>query len=229
MTNICYLANNMFYSVHKGLNSGIFKNWEECKKNVIGVKGSVFKKFKNLLDAEYFLKNGEIRETISSEIVKVYTDGSSSEIVKVYTDGACFKNGLLESRAGIGIYFEENDKRNVSERIYGKQTNNTAELKAIIKACNILMHQIKNGKNIEIFSDSEYSINCATIYGEKQNKINWCKNIPNKELVKEIYIICSSNKNIKIKHVKAHTNKKDENSIGNKMADKLAVLSLVNK
>ena len=51
----------MFYAVHKGLKTGVFENWEECKNNVIGVKGSVFKKFKNLSDAEYFLNTERIK------------------------------------------------------------------------------------------------------------------------------------------------------------------------
>ena len=76
------------------------------------------------------------------------------------------------------------------------------------------------------YSDSDYSIKCATTYGEKQEKINWKNNIPNKELVKEIYTIFSKYKNIKIKYIKAHTKNEDENSLGNKIADKLAVLSL---
>ena len=208
----------MFYAVHKGLKTGVFENWEECKKNVIGVKGSVFKKFKNLSNAEHFFKHGMNQELTEEDL--------NSEIIKVYTDGACSKNGSVGCKAGIGVYFGEKDKRNVSERISGKQTNNTAELKAIIKACFILKEEIKNEKQIEIYSDSDYSIKCATTYGEKQEKINWENDIPNKELVKEIYTIFSNYKNIKIKYVKAHTKNEDENSLGNKNADKLAVLSL---
>ena len=50
----------------------------------------------------------------------------------VYTDGACTNNGKETAKAGIGIYFQDNDSRNVSRRITGKQTNNRAELLAII-------------------------------------------------------------------------------------------------
>ena len=37
-----------------------------------------------------------------------------------------------------GIYFGKNDPRNTSKRISGKQTNNTAELKAVIEVFHIL-------------------------------------------------------------------------------------------
>ena len=48
----------MFYSVNKGKYPGIYSNWNECKQNVIGFKGAVYKKFENLADAQEFLLNG---------------------------------------------------------------------------------------------------------------------------------------------------------------------------
>lgn len=136
----------------------------------------------------------------------------------VYTDGACSNNGSANAIAGLGIYFNKNDSRNKSKKIKGKQTNNTAELTAVIEAINI----IKNSDNYTIFTDSEYVIKCSTTYGEKQNKINWSKNIPNKSLVKNLYELYNQYDNIKIEYVKAHTGKNDIHSIGNDMADKLA-------
>ena len=68
----------------------------------------------------------------------------------VYTDGSCSNNGKSNAKAGIGVYFGDNDSRNVSERINGKQTNNRAELLAILKAGQII------GKdNVTIVSDSD--------------------------------------------------------------------------
>ena len=48
----------------------------------------------------------------------------SSHKKYVYTDGACIHNGKKYAKAGIGIFFGPGDRRNVSERITGKQTNN---------------------------------------------------------------------------------------------------------
>lgn len=55
---------------------------------------------------------------------------------------------------------------------------------------------------------------------------NWIKNIPNKELVKNIYNTYKNVKNVKFKHIKAHTNNIDIHSIGNNEADKLAQQAL---
>lgn len=47
----------------------------------------------------------------------------------VYTDGACEGNGQSGSEAGVGVYFGNNDPRNVSEPLAGdRQTNQRAEL-----------------------------------------------------------------------------------------------------
>ena len=71
--------------------------------------------------------------------------------VNIYTDGACSNNGQRGAKAGLGVYFGENDPRNCSERIEGKQTNNTAELKAIIKAAEILYREILAGFTVNIY------------------------------------------------------------------------------
>jgi ribonuclease HI len=60
----------------------------------------------------------------------------------VYTDGACSRNGKDGAVAGIGIFFGINDPRNVSKKIKGKQTNNIAELTAIIEVYSIIENDI---------------------------------------------------------------------------------------
>jgi len=88
----------------------------------------------------------------------------------VYTDGACSNNGKSNAVAGIGIFFGPNDARNVSRPVIGKQTNNVAELTAIIEVYPILKQDILSGKEIIILSDSQYAIRCCTTYGEKCSK-----------------------------------------------------------
>ena len=146
----------------------------------------------------------------------------------VYTDGACSNNGQRGAKAGLGVYFGENDPRNCSERIEGKQTNNTAELKAIIKAAEILYREILAGFTVNIYSDSSYAIRCCTTYGEKMENRNWIKKkpIPNQELVKQAYYTFKDKKNVHFNYIAAHTGKEDEHSLGNEGADKLANLAI---
>ena len=45
-----------FYAVKKGKKTGIFSTWDECKEQVTGFKGAVYKSFKTLSEAEAFLE-----------------------------------------------------------------------------------------------------------------------------------------------------------------------------
>ena len=158
-----------------------------------------------------------------------YSKENSEENIIVFTDGACSNNGKPDAKAGIGIYFGENDNRNTSKRISGKQTNNTAELSAVIEVFTILKDEIKNNNNIKIYTDSTYVIKCCGSYGEKCEKKEW-KNkkgyISNHELVKSIYELFKQNKCVTIEHIKAHTGNQDYLSKGNEEADTLANKSI---
>jgi len=103
----------------------------------------------------------------------------------IYTDGACSNNGYKGAVAGIGIYFGYQDPRNVSQLIEGKQTNNTAELSAMLHLYTIIEEDIKTGKSIGIVTDSIYAIRCCTTYGKKCADAGWKKDIPNKDMVRK--------------------------------------------
>ena len=62
----------------------------------------------------------------------------------VYTDGACIHNGKPKAKAGMGVFFGYNDPRNISKKVEGKQTNNTAELGAVFEALCAITEEIKN-------------------------------------------------------------------------------------
>lgn len=202
-----------YYAVKKGYKPGIYNTWEECKKNVNGFKRAEFKKFKNIDNAKNFINITEENKIEDYDII-------------IYTDGGCINNGKKNAKASIGVYFGKNDNRNISSRINGKQTNNTAEIKAIIKAIKIVKLELKKNKKVLIYSDSRYAIRCCKDYGEKMNKIDWKKDIPNKNLVKKVYLLCKKFKNLNFKYIKAHTNNDDIHSKGNDMADKLASKAL---
>ena len=146
----------------------------------------------------------------------------------VYTDGACIHNGKKYAKAGIGIFFGLGDKRNVSERITGKQTNNAAELEAILRVFEILEKEIKKGEEYVIMTDSEYAIKCMGSYGYKLALKHWKsdKPIPNLEKVKAGFTLFQNYPNVTLQHVRAHTGKKDTHSLGNEWADKLATSSI---
>ena len=47
-----------YYAVHKGKKPGIYKTWEEAKKNVLGFSGAKFMKFDLEEEAALFMAAG---------------------------------------------------------------------------------------------------------------------------------------------------------------------------
>ena len=220
-----------FYAVANGRSIGIFLNWNDCNNSVKGYKNALYKKFDTKEEADNFIKvNEKIYDTNNNtpkhNIMVSYDNVVFNPDYYVYTDGACSNNGRDNALAGIGIFFGINDNRNISKKIEGKQTNNTAELSAIIETYHIIENDILNGKKIAIVSDSEYAIKCVSSYGEKCCKKGWIVDIPNKELVKTAYEMYKDKLNVRFIHIKAHTNNTDIHSFGNDNADKLANIAI---
>lgn len=219
-----------FYAVANGRSIGIFFNWNDCNNSVKGYKNALYKKFDKKEEADNFIKLNEKKyDTNNTSIHNLMV--SDDDVVLnpeyyVYTDGACSNNGKENALAGIGIFFGINDNRNISKKIEGKQTNNTAELTAIIETYYIIENDILIGKKIAIVSDSEYAIKCVTSYGEKCHNKGWNVDIPNKDLVKTAYELYKDRPNIKFIHIKSHTYNTDSHSIGNDNADKLANIAI---
>jgi ribonuclease HI len=204
-----------FYAVANGKNIGVFLNWNDCSNSVKGYKGALYKKFNTKKEADNFIEMNK----------KDITDFDKVDYC-VYTDGACSNNGKKNAIAGIGIFFGVDDVRNTSKKIEGKQSNNTAELSAIVETYHIIKDDIINGKKIAIVSDSQYAIWCVSSYGEKCCKKNWNVDIPNKELVKTAYELYKNIPNIRFIHIKAHTDNTDIHSLGNHNADRLANMAV---
>lgn len=219
-----------FYAVANGKSIGIFSNWNDCNNSVKGYSNALYKKFNTEEEANNYIKANKIIDNMNNNTQKhnivISYDNIFDPDYYVYTDGACSNNGRDNALAGIGIFFGINDNRNVSKKIEGEQTNNVAELSAIIETYYIIENDILNGKKIAIVSDSEYAIKCVSSYGEKCYKKNWNVKIPNKTLVKTAYEMYKDKLNVKFIHIKAHTNNTDIHSIGNDNADKLANMAI---
>ena len=224
----------VFYAVAKGRNIGIFTTWNECKEAVSRFPFAKYQKFTKIEDAIAFMaENREPTQpytpiTIPERTEPVHVQLDIPPDYYVYTDGACTNNGKQNAKAGIGIFFGENDPRNVSKRVIGKQTNNVAELTAVLSVYPIIVDDVLSGKIIMIVTDSEYAIKCITSYGKKCAKDGWLNiDIPNQTLVRDVYETYMGIPNIRFMHINSHTGNKDIHSIGNEHADRLANESLI--
>lgn len=142
--------------------------------------------------------------------------------IKIFTDGSCkrHKNSFI---CGYGIHFPEKEFEDVSKHYSDNPTSNRAELYAIYKALKITKYS--NYDETYIYSDSEYSINSLTKWIKGWEKNRWKKSdgnaVNNLDIILKIYKYLKKRKVI-FTHVRAHTNKKDYNSIHNDIVDKLA-------
>ena len=53
------MAKKQYYVVIKGRTPGIYQTWEDCEKQVKGYKGSKFKGFKNIEEAQQYIADNE--------------------------------------------------------------------------------------------------------------------------------------------------------------------------
>lgn len=115
------------------------------------------------------------------------------------------------------------ESRNVSEGLAGpRQTNQRAELTAVYRALDIAPRH----REVCIFTDSAYSINCVTVWHANWRKNNWKTStgrpVENKDLIEDILHKIEERNSLGVKTsfqwIKGHAD-----DPGNVAADQLAV------
>lgn len=122
----------------------------------------------------------------------------------------------------MGVWFGDGDIKNLSEKLIGKQTNQRAELNAVLRALQI----IGDGADIEIRTDSMYSIKCATIWSQNWIRNGWKNSrgadVENQDLIKSILATIKKRiGKVDWKHVRGHSG-----NYGNDQADSLATKAI---
>jgi ribonuclease HI len=205
----------MYYVVIKGYKTGIFTNWEECKKSIHNFPNPIYKKFNNKNDAILYLNSDNI-------------------LIRVYTDGSFIKYNNNEY-AGYGIYFIDKifDKYKIGNKLNLKEkTNNRAELYAIIKAIKIVYNNcsffdIKKKYELQIYTDSEYCIKIFT-YLAKEYITKKYINKPNYDLLLIINNLLNNLNNIKLTFIKVKAHSTDKyNNIVDKLARKGSIKDII--
>lgn len=196
-----------YYAVYRGKSgaSKIYTSWDECKKDVYGFKGAIYKSFKTEREAiEFIFLNSQGR------VVENTKDKESENGVVIYVDGSFsvdkgnFSYGLVVVSNGNIIYKDKGkgyDKdaialRNVSGEILGAK-------KAVEFAIS------NNYKEIIIAYDYQGIESWALGTWKRNNKITSEYNEYMQGKMKDI--------NIKFKKIRGHSG-----DLYNDLADKLA-------
>ena len=109
-----------FYAVKKGKKQGIYMTWDECKEQVNGYSGAVYKSFTNEEEAKAFIKKEERR--ISDDLgLLAYVDGSYNVKTKEYFYVCFLIEGqqVIKKLIGKGNQIDYASMRNVSGEILG--------------------------------------------------------------------------------------------------------------
>ncbi|EIN14585.1 ribonuclease H-like protein, partial [Punctularia strigosozonata HHB-11173 SS5] len=87
--------------------------------------------------------------------------------ITVHIDGSCVKTPYAS--AGAGVFWARGAAKNVSARVPGKQTNNRAELYAVL-LCLLDSDPLRN---LRIVTDSEYAIRLCCYGAPKAAERGW--------------------------------------------------------
>jgi ribonuclease HI len=148
--------------------------------------------------------------------------------MRVFTDGSCTSNGRKGAKAGFAAWFPDNPSWSSALRVPDDedQTNNRAELSAIQLGIKTLEDHGEIDRDLVIYSDSEYSINCLTSWLPGWMSRGWKtaagKDVLHQDLIKDITSRLSKFKSHRFVHVKAHTGGLDDLSKQNAVVDKMA-------
>ena len=146
-----------YYVVWEGLEKGIFKSWDKCKKSIQGVKNAKYKSFDSLEVAEKAFKGsyedykGKKKNNnllSEQELLKVGMPNMNS----IAVDAACSGNPGTMHYRGVDLSTGEII---FSQGPFMQATNNIGEFLAIVHAL-ALMEQ--TGEQRTIYSDSKIAI-----------------------------------------------------------------------
>ena len=149
-------SKSKYYVVWQGRQTGIYDDWEDCKKQIIGFKGAKYKGFPNLQSAENAFSKGweEFwgKETIPAVDLSSATERPVGQAVAV--DAACSGNPGKMEYQGVYLDFDAQPitrKTLFKSPVFEQGTNNIGEFLAIVHAVSL---QKKNGWNYPVYSDS---------------------------------------------------------------------------
>ena len=151
---------------------------------------------------------------------------STIRTLEIYTDGSYIGNKKM---GGMGLYFPNGEYPNLSigypKILLVPPNSQRCEMMAISYAL-IIHSQLFSSNLCTIYTDSEYTINSLTRYCDIWIKNGWRKtngeSVKNIDLLKPMHYMYSTNANVNLQFVRAHTGLLDRHSLNNNIADAFA-------
>lgn len=196
-----------YYAVKRGLKPGVYNSWDECKKQVHGQPGAVYKKFSTLSEAKAFIDEVEYRYELMEKAedplsAVAYVDGSYD------SDNGTYSYGV--------VLIDWDGKRELSGRDTDPELASMRNVAGELKGAMVAMDWSLKNKKRTLYLHYDYT-------GiENWAKGNWKTNKKGTKEYKEYYDSIKKRLDVKFIKVKAHS--------GNQLndeADRLAKEAIV--
>ena len=218
------MAKKKFYAVKQGRKTGMFLTWDDCKKQVMGYPGAIYKSFGTREEAEAYLgvmgaqtgqKNGTVDaiERTAGITRSVSSGNNKSEntenAVEIYVDGS-YHAATKEFSYGMVVLVdgkEEKFSQKMTDPELAQMRNVAGEIKGSEAAMQYAL---------------DHKIPSIIIYHDYQGIASWCNgdwkaNKPGTIAYRDFYREASRKIKIQFRKVKGHSNDKY-----NDMVDQLA-------
>ncbi len=213
-----------YYAVKHGKTPGIYESWDECKKQVYGFSGAVYKSFGNRQEALDFINSTGIvnKTTKKSEIISkddfaVSDSETNSNIIErttteyavAYVDGS-YNNATSEFSYGV-VMFHNKKELHFSEKVEDEDLSLMRNVAGEIKGAEAAMQYAHDNGCKKL-----------TIYHDYEGIARWClgdwkANKPGTIAYKNFYDELKNDLDVEFIKVKGHSNDKY-----NDLADELA-------
>jgi ribonuclease HI len=151
------MSKNKYFVVWEGKEPGIYRTWEECKRQIHGYEGAIYKGFATEAEAreamvspcwDYIGKNANAKKPTQAEIEKY----GIPDFESISVDAACSGNpGWMEYR---GVY-NKTGKEIFHQGPFKDGTNNTGEFLALVHGLALLKQK---NSSLPIYTDSKTAL-----------------------------------------------------------------------
>lgn len=230
-----------FYVVWVGREPGIYTDWASCRRQVDKFPAAKYKSFPTRDEASSAYSAGHSASRASAAGAEKGTSKSSRTrsspktftaedvaavpvLVKIFTDGGCEPNPG-NAGSGVAVYRDEEIESLWFGLFNPNGTNNTAELNALHQAILMAEKELAAGQSVAIFCDSQYAIQCVTLWAVGWAKNKWTRKsgeIKNLSIIQAAYESYQLLKNqVQVLHVNGHVGVE-----GNELADRMSILAM---
>lgn len=208
------MAKKKFYAVKQGRKTGMFLTWDDCKKQVMGYPGAIYKSFGTEAEAKEYLGISGTAAGNFSEGNMSASDGRqsvnpASDAVEIYVDGS-YHAATKEFSYGMVVLIDGREEK-FSQKMTDPELSQMRNVAGEIKGSEAAMQYAL-----------DHEIPSIIIYHDYQGIASWCNgdwkaNKAGTIAYRDFYQKAKQKVNIEFRKVKGHSNDKY-----NDMVDELA-------